>query len=222
MKKVENLPRVSWHTWLNFRQFLQVDRFPDFPFALLHTMFILKMHFLLLQWEKILYVLGKIRFSRADPRWLLKGFDLVKLLRFLYVFGQRDLSKQCRPRSDAAKRGVWSGSTLFATYRAILHILLNSKISHLIIYWVQGKIDLLKRSKRCDYLVRVWIFRLNMVSQIYPKLQLKMKCCVKRGFESLLNPPLLFRRKAKWFFSRRGGVGVGVESHLNPPLLFRK
>ena len=25
-----------------------------------------------------------------------------------------DIGKQCRPRSDAAKLGVWSGSTLFA------------------------------------------------------------------------------------------------------------
>ena len=25
-----------------------------------------------------------------------------------------DICKQCRPRSDAAKRGVWSGSSLFA------------------------------------------------------------------------------------------------------------
>ena len=27
---------------------------------------------------------------------------------------KRDIGKQCRPRSDAAERGVWSGSTLFA------------------------------------------------------------------------------------------------------------
>ena len=25
-----------------------------------------------------------------------------------------DIGKQCRPRSEAAERGVWSGSTLFA------------------------------------------------------------------------------------------------------------
>ena len=29
------------------------------------------------------------------------------------VSHKRDISKQCRPRSDAAERGVWSGSTLF-------------------------------------------------------------------------------------------------------------
>ena len=28
-------------------------------------------------------------------------------------------SKQCRPRSDAAERGVWSGSTLFAIHPTI-------------------------------------------------------------------------------------------------------
>ena len=27
---------------------------------------------------------------------------------------KKDIGKQCRPRSDAAERGVWSGSTLFA------------------------------------------------------------------------------------------------------------
>ena len=27
---------------------------------------------------------------------------------------KRDIGKQCKPRSDAAERGVWSGSTLFA------------------------------------------------------------------------------------------------------------
>ena len=27
---------------------------------------------------------------------------------------KRDIGKQCRPRSDVAERGVWSGSTLFA------------------------------------------------------------------------------------------------------------
>ena len=27
---------------------------------------------------------------------------------------KRDIGKQCRPRSDAAERGVWSGSTMFA------------------------------------------------------------------------------------------------------------
>ena len=39
----------------------------------------------------------------------------------LCVFGQTGQSKQCSPSSDAAKRGVWSGSTLFATHPAILH-----------------------------------------------------------------------------------------------------
>ena len=35
-----------------------------------------------------------------------------------YVFGQTGLSKQYRPRWDAAERGVSSGSTLFATHPA--------------------------------------------------------------------------------------------------------
>ena len=36
-----------------------------------------------------------------------------------YVFRQTGLSKQYRPRWDAAERGVSSGSTLFATHPAI-------------------------------------------------------------------------------------------------------
>ena len=32
------------------------------------------------------------------------------------MFGQTGLSKQCRPRSDAAECGIWSGSILFATH----------------------------------------------------------------------------------------------------------
>ena len=40
----------------------------------------------------------------------LVGVDLIKLPLLLYVFGQTDLSRQCRLRSDAAERGVWSGS----------------------------------------------------------------------------------------------------------------
>ena len=54
------------------------------------------------------------------------------------------LSKQCRPRSDAAKRGVWSGSTLFATHAAISQTLTGSKIDTEEKY--KGK------SKVCEYL----------------------------------------------------------------------
>ena len=37
-------------------------------------------------------------------------------------------SKQCRPRSDAAERGIWPGSTLFAT-QSVLNILTGSKMN---------------------------------------------------------------------------------------------
>ena len=56
------------------------------------------------------------------------GSDLIKLSYFFYVFGQTGLSKQCRLRSDAAECGIWSGSTLFATDTAILHIFVSSKM----------------------------------------------------------------------------------------------
>ena len=49
------------------------------------------------------------------------GLDLIKLAYLFYVFGKTMLGKQCRPRSDAAKRGVSLGSTQFATRSAILY-----------------------------------------------------------------------------------------------------
>ena len=64
----------------------------------------------------------------AGPGGFLRGFDLIVLPYLFYVFGQTSLSKQSRPRSDAASRGVWSMSTLFATHPAILHIFIGSKI----------------------------------------------------------------------------------------------
>ena len=38
---------------------------------------------------------------------------------FVRVLGQRGLSKPSLPRSDAAERGIRSGSTLFATHPAL-------------------------------------------------------------------------------------------------------
>ena len=59
--------------------------------------------------------------KQGRSRMISKGFNLITLPQLLYVFGQTGLSKQCRPRSDATERGVWSGSALFATHPAILH-----------------------------------------------------------------------------------------------------
>ena len=33
---------------------------------------------------------------------------------------KRDIGKQCRPRSDATERGVWSGPTLFDEVKEVL------------------------------------------------------------------------------------------------------
>ena len=61
--------------------------------------------------------------------------------------------KQCRPRSDAAFCGVWSGSTLFSRYlwciRYILLILLifTSSRSHLFICWTLSLQTLKQKQK---------------------------------------------------------------------------
>ena len=76
-------------------------------------------------------------FTGSDLGWFLKRGrdgkgvkgDLFKLAYLLYVFGKTSLSKQCRPRSDAVHRSVWSGSTLFATHPAILYTFIGNKMN---------------------------------------------------------------------------------------------
>ena len=89
----------------------------------------------------------------VDPGWFLRGFDLIKLPCFLYVFGQTDHRKQCRPRSDAGECSIWSGSTLFATHSAILHTLTGSKMD-----------DEEKYSYRCEISVKFSIPNLSKIS----------------------------------------------------------
>ena len=61
--------------------------------------------FLISQQKHILWVLVKW-LTGVDPDGFLKGFDIIILPYLLYVFGQTVLSKQCRPRSDAAFCGI--------------------------------------------------------------------------------------------------------------------
>ena len=65
---------------------------------------------------------------RGGSRRVSKGLDFFKLPYVLYVFIQTSLSKQCRPRSNAAEHGVWSHSTLFTTQPAILHTFTGSNM----------------------------------------------------------------------------------------------
>ena len=77
-------------------------------------------------------------FSGRSHKMTHKGGRVVKpqhnpilrgLLPYLfYIFRQTALSKQCRPRFDAAECGVWSGFTLLATNQAILHTFTGSKM----------------------------------------------------------------------------------------------
>ena len=74
--------------------------------------------------QKVLHV----QESRGGSRGMSEGVRFSHIT-VLYIFGQTGLSKQCRPRSDAAKRGVWSGSTLLATHPAILYTFTGSKLT---------------------------------------------------------------------------------------------
>ena len=56
----------------------------------------------------------KFAITGMDPELFNRGdqnFDLNKLPHLVVVLGQTCLSNQCRPRSDPAEGGVWSGST---------------------------------------------------------------------------------------------------------------
>ena len=80
----------------------------------------------------------------------------------MYSDRQTDRPEQTvKTRSDAAKRGVWSRSTLFATHLAILHT------------FTGGKMDLLKGSLRKSVPNK----------QIYPKFSMEMKFESKEGFD---------------------------------------
>ena len=61
-----------------------------------------------MNWAFAVRIMSGKPFSHSTVR-LLNKHIYPKLL-------QRALNKQCRPRSDAANRGVGSGSTLFASH----------------------------------------------------------------------------------------------------------
>ena len=60
---------------------------------------------------------GTLGINGLNEGTLVRGrFDHYRLLTLSI---RTNLNKQLRPRSDAAERGVWSESTLFATHPAI-------------------------------------------------------------------------------------------------------
>ena len=77
-------------------------------------------------------------YTGEAPGRFLRGvqFNHITVLTLRIPLGQTGKSKQCRPRSDAAERGVWSGSTLFVTSQQFYT------------HSQAVKMDLLKRSRR--------------------------------------------------------------------------
>ena len=93
-------------------------------------------HFILFKWHSACYGRYKVRGTSGFCLYMIELFvfgwlQLSRLLLlvlcivlFLFITfvlthicltsHERDIGKQCRPRSDAAERGVWSRSTLFA------------------------------------------------------------------------------------------------------------
>ena len=58
---------------------------------------------------------GLQKIKNEDGPNLIKVYAIAdEFTHLCLAFHKRDIGIQCRPRSDAAERGVWSGSTLFA------------------------------------------------------------------------------------------------------------
>ena len=57
------------------------------------------------------------------------------LSHLCFASHRRDIGKQCRPRSDAAKRGVCSGSTLFALSTGIFCFQRQFFFTFILLYW---------------------------------------------------------------------------------------
>ena len=90
-----------------------------------------------------------------DPGRFLRRLDFIKLPYLLFTFGKTGLSKQCRTRSDAA---FWS--TLFATYSAILHTSMGSKMGDEEKYKVM--------SKGCELFICVEILQPSQPNGVMP------------------------------------------------------
>ena len=87
-----------------------------------------------------------------------KGFRFDRIT-VLTICIRKDRSKQTsKPRADTAERGIWSGSTLFATHPAILHsfILVGSKMDFLKTIKGRGWGAQLKPSK--PLWIRPWLY----------------------------------------------------------------
>ena len=55
-----------------------------------------------------------------NDQWLNRESHIDFLTQYSRETAKRVIDKQCRPRSDAAERGIWSGSPLFAKSLAII------------------------------------------------------------------------------------------------------
>ena len=87
-------------------------------------------------WQCRLYLCTAKAFNSVQLHWLIWFFTVCKSY-LSKVFRQTGLSKQCRPRWDAAECGIWSGSALFATHPTCRHIQLQCKYGEewILSYW---------------------------------------------------------------------------------------
>ena len=129
---------------------------------------------------------------RCGSKRISEGLDLIILPYLLYVFGQTSLGKQCRPRSDAAERGVWSRSTLIATHPAILHTFTGSKM------------DLLKRR------IRKSVQNLSNLSKISREIEIFSQIWIRLNPRPPLNPPLRYDTS----FSESWSLHSATDNHL--------
>ena len=76
--------------------------------ASIHVLFVMRFNgSLMALTKKNISIMSSQLKLREDP-------TIILLTHLSLASHKRDIGKQCRPRSDAAECGIWSGSTLFA------------------------------------------------------------------------------------------------------------
>ena len=92
------------------------------------------------QWNDF-YCISELMLATLIQRYHKKSFNFSWIIKCLFFRNMEPLTrrrleipkrvtgKQCRPRSDAAKRGVWSGSPLFASSSTIFSLGISTSYS---------------------------------------------------------------------------------------------
>ena len=110
--------------WRNYRSYIENKRILDsFNRSILKQQMCINVDEGLKGWQRFrTKVWMLLEYPRTSTAAMVRRLFKIRIALFYILIPlthlcpgphKRDIGKQCRPRSDAAERGVWSGSTLF-------------------------------------------------------------------------------------------------------------